>query len=70
MMTPYKVEHYDGSNQSLLANTISENRVANADEEEHRNLLLDSIIDISKSSSAAAKEDAFVKSSNDANCRA
>ena len=46
------MECYDGSKQALSDNIIVENVFANVDEEGHRHLLLDSIIDIRKSSSA------------------
>ena len=49
---------------------IAENMLVNFDEEAHRHLLLDSIIDVRKSSSTAGKEYAIIKSSNGTNRRA
>ena len=60
----YEVEFADGYKQALSANVIAENMFASVDEEGHRHLLLDSIVDIRKTSDAIAKEDAFVTSSN------
>ena len=60
----YEVEYADRSKQALAANVIAENMFASVDEEGHRHLLLDSIIDTRKSPQAVSKEDAFVTSSN------
>ena len=50
----HEVEYYDGSNQSLSSNAVTENTFSNVDEG-HRHLLLDSIIDITASSSSVGK---------------
>ena len=60
----YEVEYADGSKQALAANVIAENMFASVDEEGHRHLLLDLIIDTRKTAQAVSKEDAFIKSSN------
>ena len=44
----YEVEYADGSKQAIAANVIAENMFASVDEEGHRHLLLDSIIDTHK----------------------
>ena len=45
----HEVEYHDGSKQALSANVIAENMFASVDEEGHRHLLLDSIVDMRKS---------------------
>ena len=60
----HEVEYHDGSKQALSANVIAENMFASVDEEGHRHLLLDSIVDVRKSKDAISKEDAHVMSSN------
>ena len=60
----YEVEFIDGHKQALSANIIAENMFASVDEDGHRHLLLDSIIDARRTDIAIKKEDAFVTSSN------
>ena len=56
----YEVEFIDGTKQAMAANLIAENMFATVDEEGHRHLLLDSIIDCRKTSEAINKKDAFI----------
>ena len=44
----YEVEFIDGTTETLTANIIVENLLAQVDEEGHRQLLLDNIIDYRK----------------------
>ena len=60
----YELEFVDGYKQAVSANLIAENMFATVDEEGHRHLLLDSIIDTRKSAEAVDKADAFIQSSN------
>jgi len=60
----YEVEFADGHKQSMAANYISENMFAHVNEEGYRHMLLDSIIDIRRTSEAISKEDGFVHSKN------
>ena len=60
----YEVEFADGFKQAMSANVIAENMFASVDEEGHRHLLLDSIIDHRRTDEAISKDDAFVTSSN------
>ena len=55
----YEVEFLDGTTETLTANTIAENLLAQVDEEGHRQLLLDEIIDHRKGHDAINKEDGF-----------
>ena len=48
----YEVEFIDGTKQAMTANLIAENMFATVDEEGHRHLLLDSIIDFRKNEDA------------------
>ena len=41
----YEVEYTDGFKQAMSANVIAENMFASVDEEGHRHLLLDAIVD-------------------------
>ena len=59
----YEVEYIDGHKQALAANLIAQNMIASVDEEGHRHLLLDEIIDFRKTGDAISKEDAFVLTS-------
>jgi hypothetical protein len=56
----YEVEFVDGHKQALSANVIAENMFASVDEEGHRHLLFDSIIDYRKDGKEISKEDAFI----------
>ena len=52
----YEVEYIDGTTERLTANIIAENVLAQVDEDGHRQMLLDEIIDHRKLSSAIPKE--------------
>ena len=56
----YEVEFADGHKQAMAANAIAENMFADVDEEGHRLLLLDCILDYRKTSEAVPKSDAFI----------
>ena len=60
----YEVEFADGHKQAFSANVIAENMFATVDEEGHRHLLLDQIIDYRRSSEAVHKDDAFITNSS------
>ena len=60
----YEIEYVDGRKQASSANMIAENIIASIDEEDHRHLLLDSIIGFRKTKEAIGKEDAFLLLSN------
>ena len=60
----YEVEYMDGHRASLSANTIAENMFAQVDDEGHRFVLLDSIIDHRVNGKQLSKEDAFIVSKN------
>ena len=51
----YEVEYADGSKQAIAANVIAESMFASVDEEGHRHLLLDSIIDTRKTKTCCYK---------------
>ena len=53
----YEVEFLDGTKESLSANIIAENLLAQVDEEGHRQLLMDEIIDHRKNTDAIEKKD-------------
>ena len=55
----YEVEFLDGSKEFLTANIIAENLLAKVDEEGHRQLLMDEIIDHRKMMMLWKKKDAF-----------
>ena len=59
----YEVEFLDGSKEVLGANIIAENLLAQVDEEGHRQLLMEEIIDHRKSDVAIDKEDSFYTTS-------
>ena len=56
----YEVEFLDGHCESLSANIIAQHLFSQIDEEGHRHLLLDDIIDFRRDDTAVDKEDAFV----------
>jgi len=60
----YEVEFLDGHQKSLSANIIAQHMFSQVDEEGHRHLLLDDIIDFRKNETAIDKEDAFVEMAN------
>ena len=57
----YEVEFRDGSIEIMSANTIAENLLSQVDEEGHRQLLLDEIIDHRSDSTAITKEHGFIE---------
>jgi hypothetical protein len=65
----YEVEFHDGHRESLSANVIAQHMFSQVDEEGHRHLLLDDIMDFSKNETAIDKEDAFVEMANGVKCR-
>ena len=56
----YEVEFLDGHHESLSANVIAQHMITLIDEEGHRHLFLDDIIDFCGDDTAVYKEDAFV----------
>lgn len=52
----YEVQYPDGTTEAMSANLIAENIIAQVDEEGHRNLMIDEIIDHRTDSSAIKKE--------------
>ena len=60
----YEVEYADGYKASLAANTIAENMFAQVDDEGHRFVLLDCIVDHRVDGTELRKENAFIQSSN------
>lgn len=61
----YGVEFHNGNTQAMSANVISENMLANIDEEEHRHILLDCITGLHSTNITIAKSDSFVINSKD-----
>lgn len=57
----YEVEYRDGTIEIMSANTIAENLLAQVDEEGHRQLLLDEIIDHRSNDTAIKREDGFIE---------
>ena len=51
----YVIEFIDGATEIITANTIAENLLVQVDEEEHRQLLLDKIIDYRRNNDAVHK---------------
>ena len=60
----YKVEFDDSTTEVITANIISENLLAQVNEEGHCKMLLDEIIDHTQDVNAIVKEDAFKKITN------
>ena len=60
----YEVEYANRFKQAMSANVIAENMFASIEEEGHRHLLLDSIIDHLKTTEAVKQKDAFIVSKN------
>ena len=65
----YDVEFLDGTVETLTANIIAENLLAQVDEEGHRQLLLDEIIDFRKDSSAVPKGNDTIVTRNGITCK-
>ena len=59
----YKIEFIDGTTETLTANIIAENLLAQFDEEGHRYNLLDKIINYRRNNDAIHKSDAFIETS-------
>ena len=55
----YEVEFIDGTTETITANIIVKNLLAQVDKEGHRQLLLDNIIYYWKNIDAVHKDDAF-----------
>ena len=60
----FEVEFLDGHTAAMTANGIAENLFAQVDQDGHRLLLMDEIIDHRRGSDAVSKEDAFITSSS------
>ena len=60
----YEVEYIDGTTETLTANIIAENLLAQVDEEGHRQVMLDEIIDHRIGPEAVKKEEALVETSD------
>ena len=60
----YEVEFLDRSTETLTANIIAENIIAQVDEEGHRQLLMEDIIDHQSNEHAVKKEDGFYLTKN------
>ena len=59
----YEIEFIDGATETLTANIIADNLLAQVDEEGQRQILLDKIIDYRRNNDAVHKIDAFIKTS-------
>ena len=57
----YEVEYLDGSTETLAANTIAENLFSQINDEGHRELLLDEIVDYRRNKNALSDEEACGK---------
>jgi hypothetical protein len=60
----YKVEFLDGHVESMSANSIAQHLFSQIDEEGHRHVLLDDIIDFRMDGTAVDKADFFVTMKN------
>lgn len=60
----YEVEFLDGSTETLAANIIAENLLAQVDEHGHRQMLLDEIIDHRTTSEAVPKSEGYITTKN------
>ena len=60
----YEVEYSDGHKASLAANSIAINLFSQVDQEGHRHVIFDQIIDHRTDGSELSKEDGFIKSKN------
>ena len=65
----YEVEFNDGQKQALTANLIAQNMFSQVNDEGHRHVLLDSIIDMRTDGPQIPKRDAFVTLKNGAKRR-
>jgi hypothetical protein len=63
-MNEYEVEFLDGHKDSLSANLIAQHLFSQVDEEGHRHVLFDDIIDFCRNDMAIDKADAFVTMHN------
>ena len=59
----YEIEFIDGTTETLTANIIAENLLAQVDEEGHMQILLDDIIDYRSNNYVVHNSDAFIKTS-------
>ena len=55
----YKVEYYDGTTETLSANVIAENLLSQVDDEGHKHLMMEEIIDHHVHKNAIRKEDGY-----------
>ena len=60
----YEVEFLDGTTETLTANIIAENLLSQVDEEGHRQLFLDEIIDFRKDDTAIPISDGIITTEN------
>jgi hypothetical protein len=60
----YEVEFLDGHVEAMSANSIAQHLFSQIDEEGHRHILLDDIIDFRKDDTAVDKADAFITMKN------
>ena len=60
----YEVDFADDTIEVLTGNSIADNLLAQVDEEGHRKIILDEIIDNRQDVNSIGKEDAFTKMSN------
>jgi hypothetical protein len=60
----YEVEFLDGHTEALSANDIAENMFAQVDEEGHRHVILQEIVDHKRDHQSITADDAFITSSN------
>ena len=65
----YEVQFFDGETMPLTANLVAENMFAQVNDEGHRTVLFDEIIDTRKSSEAVPKEQAYYELPNGAKRR-
>ena len=60
----YEVKYINGTIETLAANVIAENILLHVDEEGHRQLLMDEIIDHQKNKDAIKEDDTFYTTRN------
>ena len=60
----YEVEFIDGTMEALAANVIAENLLSQVDEEGHRQMLIDEIIDHRADNTALLPKDGYIVSNN------
>ena len=60
----YEIEFIDVTTEILTANIIAKNSLAQIDEERHRQILFDNIINYRRNNDAVHKSDVFIETSN------